>query len=102
MVFVHKESIYMCILFIHNIHLLGQRQEASWWCLYIKKFREFIFYLFLLSVFLFLFKYLQDGETREGASLSMVFVHKESSVTEGDAVGLDRDARSKIAFPISW
>ena len=29
MVFVHKESIYMCILFIHNIHLLGQRQEAS-------------------------------------------------------------------------
>ena len=38
----------------------------------------------------------------EGASLSMVFVHKESSVTEGDAVGLDRDARSKIAFPISW
>ena len=32
----------------------------------------------------------------------MVFVHKESSVTEGDAVGLDRDARSKIAFPLSW
>jgi len=59
----------------------------------------------LCSIFisvLFLFKYLQDGETREGASLSMVFVHKESSVTEGDAVGLDRDARSKIAFPISW
>ena len=68
----------------------------------LKKFREFIFYLFFLSLFLFLFKYLQDGETREGASLSMVFVHKESSVTEGDAVGLDRDARSKIAFPISW
>ena len=64
--------------------------------------RVHILFILLLSVFLFLFKYLQDGETREGASLSMVFVHKESSVTEGDAVGLDRDARSKIAFPISW
>ena len=101
MVFVHKESIY--VYFIYSYYtFIGQRVEASWWCLYIKKFREFIFYLFFLSVFLFLFKYLQDGETREGASLSMVFVHKESSVTEGDAVGLDRDARSKIAFPISW
>ena len=59
------------------------------------------FYSIFISI-LFLFKYLQDGEAREGASLSMVFVHKESSVTEGDAVGLDRDARSKIAFPISW
>ena len=66
--------------------------------------RVHIFYLFyFFSIFILIQVFTRWGDSsREGASLSMVFVHKESSVTEGDAVGLDRDARSKIAFPISW
>ena len=75
MVFVHKES-----------------SESS-----------YSIYSIVISIFILIQVFTRWGDSsREGASLSMVFVHKESSVTEGVAVGLDRDARSKIAFPISW